>query len=112
MSEPIRKPRAPRKQDRAKYREKDRAYEARRRERGDRMVTVRLGINARERIKALCEQHACNVHDLIEGLLFGNVPTPNPYRLSPYELEFARAMGGDPIQPSNHPAPQLGGIRQ
>lgn len=112
MSALAKKSRPARKQDRAKYREKDRAYEARRRERGDRMVTVRLGINARERIRSLCEQHACSVHDLIEGLLFGNVPAPNPFRLSPYELEFARSMGADLSQPSTHPETQPGDTRQ
>lgn len=80
-------------QDRSKYREKDRAYEARRRDRGDRMLTVRICAKARNRIVELCQQYQCTTSELISALLLGNLPAPNLHRLSPSEIEYARTLG-------------------
>lgn len=84
----------PKREQNTAIREWNRGYEARCNEAGRRMVTARLSPSARRQLEALQAQHQCSVRDVIEGLLFGNIdPTRTALKLSPSEIECARALG-------------------
>ena len=61
---------------------------ARIRDRGGKVVAIRLGAGALAHLDALQRKHGCTRQDVIEGLLVGNI-TPNPDGLGPAE----RALG-------------------
>lgn len=65
---------------------------ARIRERGGKVLNIRVSANALQRLQALASAHDCTMQDVVEGLLLGTVQ-PNPDRLSPAEIECARALG-------------------
>lgn len=65
---------------------------ARIRERGGKVLSIRVSAGALARLSELKAAHACTMQDVIEGLLLGNVK-PNPLGLSPAEVECARALG-------------------
>jgi hypothetical protein len=68
-------------------------YEQRQREAGRGTLQARLSPAAHQQLRALREQYGCSTRDVLEGLLFGNIPAPNPLHLSPSEVECARALG-------------------
>jgi hypothetical protein len=70
-----------------------RHYEARQVEAGRGAVHCRLSAAAYAQLERLRQQHGCSTRDVIEALLFGNIPTPNAQRLSPAEVDAARALG-------------------
>lgn len=63
----------PKREQRACINEWNRSAERRARQRGQKMVTARLGPVAYEKLMALCAEHECSVRDVIEGFLFGNI---------------------------------------
>jgi hypothetical protein len=70
-----------------------RHYEARQADAGRGAVHCRLSAAAYAQLERLRLQHHCSTRDVIEALLFGNIPTPNAHRLSPAERECAKALG-------------------
>lgn len=51
----------------------NRGFERRAKERGQRIVTARLGPVAYAKLRSICDVHNCTVRDVIEGFLFGNL---------------------------------------
>jgi hypothetical protein len=70
-----------------------RAYEQRQREAGRGTLQARLSAAANQRLRELREQYQCSTRDVIEALLFGNIPKPNLLHLSAAEIEYANRMG-------------------
>lgn len=61
---------------------------ARIRERGGKVLNIRVCAGALQRLEALKAAHGCTMQDVIEGLLLGNIQ-PNRSGLSPDERELA-----------------------
>lgn len=82
-----------------------REHELRNREKGGRLVGVRLGPATYSLLRELCDLHACTTRDVVEGLLLGTITLPpagpgvrrpNYLGLSPDEIAAARSLGIEP----------------
>lgn len=65
---------------------------ARIRERGGKVLNIRVGAGALQQLEALKAAHSCTMQEVVEGLLLGNI-RPNAMGLSPEERVAARALG-------------------
>ena len=65
---------------------------ARIRERGGKVLNIRVGAGALRQLEALKAAHNCTMQDVVEGLLLGNI-SPNRCGLSPDERIAAKALG-------------------
>lgn len=81
----------PKREQRACINAWNRVAEQRARERGQHMVTARLGPVAYAKLQALCAANDCTVRDVIEGFLFGTIGQERD-GLSAQELAHYRSM--------------------
>lgn len=65
---------------------------ARIRERGGKVLNIRVGAGALQQLEALKAAHSCTMQEVVEGLLLGNI-RPNAMGLSPEERVAARVLG-------------------
>lgn len=69
----------------------NRDAERRARQRGQRMVTARLGPVAYARLSDLCAAHDCTIRDVIEGFLFGNLDVAHTRAMTEHGLSYEEA---------------------